>query len=296
VTIGTLTDANLGSLTFTGSNASTISTLADATAHVLSISNTGSSTASIGAITDAVLTSLTLGANVALGSNSNPVTAPAAIGATTGVTVAAGSDNAHINLNLTGAAVGSTDTITVGNGNDYITDGSTAGTVKVTVGTGSNLIDLHTAASNATYVANVTLGTHSATTGSDEVIVGVTGTQTSGTVGTITGAVTGDIVQFHGDVGQSVVVSLTTAQQTTITGLSTLASAITTAFTDAHAATGHAAHDVMAFTYGGNTYIINDTADTGAFVAGTDSVIEIVGSHTIAATTNASFATVHLAS
>jgi hypothetical protein len=205
-------------------------------------------------------------------------------------------DNAHITLNLSGAAVGNTDTISAGNGNDYILDGSTAGTVKITVGTGSNLIDVHTAANNATYAASITLGTHTAATGSDQVIVGLTGTQTAGYATTVTGAVTGDIIQFNGDAAQSNVVSLTTAQQTAVTALSTLALAITAAYSDAHLATGNAAHDVLSFTYGGDTYIINDTGNTGAFVAGTDSIVHIVGSHTIAATTNASFATVHLAS
>jgi hypothetical protein len=48
----------------------------------------------------------------------------------------------------------------------------------------------------------------------------------------------------------------------------------------------------MSFQYANNTYIINDTANTGAFVAGTDSVVKLVGQHTISQITAAAHATI----
>src|SRR5208283_1704480 len=108
---------------------------------VLGISNTGTSMASIGTINDNILTSLTLGANVALGQAATLVFNNGLQDAVTaGVTVSGGSDNAHVTINLTGAASGKTDGITLGNGNDIVYDVSTVGTVNVVVGTGSNYI------------------------------------------------------------------------------------------------------------------------------------------------------------
>ena len=143
---------------------------------------------------------LSLGGNVVYGPDTslNGVAYPpsAAIGGVAGVTVNAGSDNAHINVNLNGASAGNIDKITVGNSNDYITDGSTAGSVSVTVGSGSCYIDIHTGASAGVY--SVTLGSHTATTGPDLIYTSAIGTFTGVAVAntTITGNVAGDILSF----------------------------------------------------------------------------------------------------
>ena len=281
-TVGTILDlAALSSLTLTG--AVTVGALFDMAGTSLTIANGGLSAVTVGnvasnAFVDSVMTSLTLTGNVAFGIDTVTAGVPVAMsatGAATGVTVSAGTDNAHINLNLTGAGAGATDSITVGNGNDYITDGSTAGTVNVTVGTGSNLIDLHTG-SAGTYSATVTLGA-----GSDHINVGVVaaGAITPNTV--ITGAVAGDLIGILNGIAFT---ALTAAQQATVTAESGLGGAV--AYVDG-ATVGLGAATATDFTYGGNTYVL-ETVAGGAANAGTmaagNTLIELVGVHSLSTT------------
>ena len=312
-TITTLsTDANaadvihtgLSNLTFTGSGNTNIGTvtLVSNTA-ALTYTNSGTGSVHITALNDGTslltTTSLTLSGNIALGTAGTTTggDTPVVFADTAGVTLAAGTDNSHISASFTGAAAGNTDTITVGNANNYIVDGSTAGTVKVTVGTGFDYIDVHTGGNNATYSATVTLGGHTdSSTAFDTILVSKTGSQAVGYSTTISGVAVGDQVVISGDAGQSNVLALSASQQSTITAAGSLAAAITAAYADLHTLTGHAAHDVMAFTYNGDTYVIDDTADTGAFVAGTDSIIHIQGVHTISQVTAAGAATFGIAS
>ncbi|MEX3894763.1 beta strand repeat-containing protein [Paraburkholderia sp. BR10954] len=279
VTVGTFTDANLGSLTFSGTGNSSVGTLAGVTGHILTIANTGTGTASVGTFNaDTSLTTLNLNGNVALNADAPGGPAPAAAaatGATTGVTVSGATDNAHVNLTLTGGALaGVTDSITLGNGNNLITDKTTVGNVNITVGTGSNLIDVHTGTGAGTY--NITLGAHTAATGPDAIVVSASGTTAAGAANTvITGAVAGDQINFGAIVGETVV-TLTAAQQTAITAASTLSAAAALAFADANVA-----GNVASFQYGGNTYVLEHTA-AGAQVAA-DSLIELVGTHTLTA-------------
>lgn len=308
-TIGTLTD-NLASLTFTGTGAVKVTSLVD-TAASLSLSNTGTGAASIGAINDVnggahSLTSLTLTGNVALGSNTlnldaasglasgvNNTTAgvayaptATAIGVTTGFTLSGATDNAHVNVNLAGAAATYTDTITLGNGNNYVTDGSSAGKVNITVGTGSNLIDLSTG-SASTYAATVTLGAH---TGVDSVLVGVVAANAVAPNTVINGALKGDYITFNDVTAAGTTTPTTSALagagqvaaslQTSITAATSLAAAI------ALADTNLAAHSATAFQYGGNTYVIENhsaAAGTGTLTAG-DAVVQLTGLHTIGST------------
>ncbi|MFI4941330.1 MAG: hypothetical protein ACHP7O_13445, partial [Burkholderiales bacterium] len=286
VAITNFTDANLGSLTFTGTGNSSVDNLDGITGHIVSISNTGTGTATVGAFqSDSNLNSLTLGKGVAFGSDTNAPSENNIGGdAATGTTVNAGADSAHINLGLTGANAGEADSITVGNGNDYIVDGSTAGVVAVTVGTGSNLIDL-SAGSAATYAATVTLGAHTATTGIDQINVGTVQASTVAPNTVIHGAVTGDIITFA-DAASAV--EVTAVQQTAISALANLAAAVANA--DALAST--VAHSATSFQYGGNTYIIESVAAGNGTLAAGDSLVELVGVHTV--TVNASLTSGHV--
>ena len=174
-TIAAFTDQVIGNITFAGSNSGSIGALTvGATVTNLTVANTGTGSASVDAatsFTDANLTTLTLNGNVAW--NTNSATHATATGATTGFTLAGGTDNAHVNINLTGAGSAvAVDNITLGNANNNISDNSLIGTVKVTVGTGSNLIALGDnatpgAAAGSTVVASanyaVTLGAHTST-------------------------------------------------------------------------------------------------------------------------------------
>jgi len=277
VTITTFTDANLGNVTFSGSNASTIGTVNDLGA-VLSIFNTGTSTASIGTIADNALTTLNLGANVALG-QAGTVGAEDVIGlqdaSNTGVTVMGGSDNAHVTIVLTsGAAVSKIDSITLGNGNNYVHDVSSAGTVNVVVGTGSNWIDLGIG-NDTTGLYSVTLGSHTAASGNDLIEIGSAGTAFATTPNlVVTGAVTGDQVALLNDLGHLTTVLAAVATQ------STLAAAITAIETAASAA----AHDVAYTTFVGNTYVAENNAGAAASATNT-TVVELIGIHTFTAGT-----------
>lgn len=278
--IGTLSDNVLGNLTFAGSNSTTIGTLTNGNAVTnLTISNTGTGAGWVGAtadFADSALTTLTLSGNVAL--NQNSATASAATGATTGFTLNGGTDNAHVNINLTGAAAGNqTDTITLGNGNNNITDGSAVGTVNITVGTGYNLINVSSGGNSATYAANVTLGAHTDTaTLWDQVAVSVTGSQASGISASITGIAAGDHLVFV-DAVAGAVLTASTAQQNIINNDANLTAAISHAFADTNAT-----HQAFAFQYQGNTYVIENAANDGVFTAGTDTVVKLVGLHTVA--------------
>ncbi|MCG5074521.1 hypothetical protein [Paraburkholderia tagetis] len=284
LSIGTFTDANLGNLTFTGSGNTSISTLVD-NASVLNVANSGTGVVSIGTLTDS-LTSLTLNGNVALG-QVGTTAAEKSMGLqdafANGVTISGASDNAHVTVNLTtGAAATFTDSITLGNGNNYVIDASTAGKVNVTVGTGSNLIDLSAGGTAATYSANVTLGAHSAATGSDSILTGVV---TAGAVApntVINGAVAGDIITLK-DAAFASVGQVTAAQQTSISAAANLAAAV------AAADNGLASHAAVAFQYGGNTYVVENSgagAGTGTLAAG-DTLIQLTGAHTVGSTITA---------
>ncbi|WP_405054173.1 DUF4214 domain-containing protein [Telmatospirillum sp.] len=284
VTVGTFTDSVLGSVTFSGTGNSAITTLAGVTGHALSITNSGSGTASIGTFNaDTALTSLTLTGNVALnadataGSPGIPAAA-ATQGGAAGLTISGATDNAHVNITVGGAGVGVTDTITLGNGNDYITDLSTTGNVVIKVGTGSNYIDVHSGTGTGSYA--ITLGTH---TGVDSIFTAefgtFAGTAIANTV--ITGAVTNDQIEFH-DAGALTYAAVSAANQTTISGATeTLAQAITLADT------GLSAHTATSFVWGGNTYVIESAAAATGTVAAADSVVELVGTHTLSASATA---------
>jgi hypothetical protein len=271
VTITTFTDNNLGSLVFTGSNASTITTLID-TGAVLSITNTGTSTASIGTLTDNTLTTLTLGAGVSLGqAGTADFTKGLQDTSAAGVTVSGVNDSAHVTIKLAGAATGLTDNITLGNGNDAITDASTAGTVNVNVGTGSNLIVLGGTTTDTTAVYNVSLGAHTLATGPDFFSVGTAGAAFATAANlVVTGAVIGDQLTFAGD-GASSNAALTTTGATTIVAIEAAAVAL-------------GPHGVAFGTVGANTYVAESLTGTAASAVNM-TLVEIMGTHTFTAAT-----------
>ncbi|MFL9903371.1 DUF4214 domain-containing protein [Paraburkholderia fungorum] len=295
VTIGTFTDTGLGALSFTGTGNTTIGVLNNANSTVLNVSDSDTGVVTIGTLNSG-LTSLTLNGNVALGGLAPTVVGSVSTPITTdglqdsfanGVTISGATDNAHVTANLTvGAAATFTDSITLGNGNNYVLDASTAGTVNVTVGTGSNLIDLSKGAAS-TYSASVTLGAHSAATGVDSISVGtvVASAVTPNTV--ITGAVKGDIITINDATAATTITQATTVQQTAITAAGSLSAAINIADN------GLAAQKAVAFQFGGNTYVIEShAAGTGTLAAG-DTFIELMGAHTVGAAGSAVTLTGH---
>jgi len=279
ISITTLTAVGLHTLTFNSSAATDVSTLSSPTGASLTMTNSGTGTATVGnggtaGFADANLTSLNLNNNVAIGQNNG--VAATATGATTGVTVLASTDNAHINLTLNGAASAlATDTITLGNGNDQIGDGAVAGTVNLTVGTGSNLIVVASGGANATFAANITLGAHTATTGIDSIFVSAIGTNAGvntiiGGAGGVNGVVAGDLINFT-DASASGAVALVAG----------VVASVANGLTSAHALTGN--HGLASFQFGGNTYLVEDLA-TGTLAA-SSTVIELTGTHTFGTAT-----------
>ena len=297
LTITTLsTDANankvihtgLSNLTFTGSDATTINTLTlVSNTAALNYTNSGTATDAIVALNDGTslltTTSLTLSGNIQLGTVGTTVAGdiPVAFADTAGVTIAAGTDNAHLSISLTGAAAAATDKVTVGNANNYIVDASTAGHVSVIVGTGSNYINLSGIDVNASYAATVTLGAHTATTGVDSVLVGhFASASGAAPLVAITGAVAGDIITFDATTAITSTYQVTAGQQTTINALTS----VTAAIQNADGLAGTIAHAATVFQYGGNTYVIgSEAAGTGTLAIG-DSVVELVGVHTLSST------------
>lgn len=216
------------------------------------------------------LTTITMNGNIAWGANNN--TAPsAAIGATTGVTVDGATNNAHVNITLNAAAAGATNTVKLGNANNFITDLTAAGKVVIEVGSGGNLIDIDQG-NASTYLAEVKLGAHTNTTAVfNQIRVSDAHGQATGYSTVISGVAKGDVIVFNN--GADITWDAVTAnEQANITGAANLASAITLAF-----GTLGAANSATAFTYGGDTYVIqNEGADT-TFTSGTDSIIKLTG-------------------
>ena len=277
VTIGTFTDANLGSLTFTGTGLSTITTLTDANASTLTIANTGTQVAQITGITSTgVLTNLTLTGQVQVGAGLVGDATGIITTATTGITINGSTDNQHVAVVSTGlAAAGKTDTITLGNGNNVVTDATVAGTVNVTVGTGSNALNIGSATiTNTTGAFNITLGAHTATTGIDQITAGTGGTAYATVANyVITGAVTGDVLKFGAD-SNSLAVALTATSTTTATSIATAIGLI-------EAAAAGTADKVAYGVYNGNTYVAETISGT---LAGNDTtIVQIVGTHTLTA-------------
>jgi len=280
VQIGTLeadvtpTAAALTNLTFTGSGNIDVGTLTES-ATSLTIANNGTGTVTVGdsgtsGFTDTSLTSLTLTGQVALGINS--LTAATAIGSTAGLTVNAGTDNAHIELTLVGATGTHTDTITVGNGNDFISDGAATATVNVTTGTGYSLVDVHSAG-----VATLTVGTHTSTaTLFDEVKVAALGTNgLSAPNAVITGFGAKDVIYTVDAAGS--VATLTSTQLANAAGAATLGAAV--AYVDGLAST--VANSATAFVFNNNTYVLESAAAGNGTLAAADTLVELVGVHTL---------------
>ncbi len=297
---------------FSGSGATTITTLTNTstTTTADSFTNSGSAVVTIGAVSNdasvvketynnsgtgsmtvsmdhnANVAALDLLGNVAYTNTTTVASSPIGTAMTInpamntvamGVTVAGGTDNAHINLQLAGATGGAStviDSITLGNGNDLIIDGSLSNTVNVTVGTGSNLIVLGGATTNTTGAFNVTLGAHTLASGPDQINVGTGGTAYATTANyVVTGAVTGDVIHFSADSASSA----TALTATSTAAATTVASAIGLVET----ALGAAAHTVAYGVYGGNTYVAETL--TGTHAATDTTIVEIVGVHTLTA-------------
>lgn len=278
-------NGNLKTINLGGTGATAIHELTG-NVTTLTINNTGTGTAVVGDAIDGdanvgflfgnnTLTSLTINGQVQIGANVQ--TAANAIGATTGVTISAAANNAHMNITLNGAAAGKVDNIVVGNGNNFISDNSTNGTVNITTGTGYNIVDVSAIEGNdqtegATYFANVTLGSNvtSALKGLfDVVAVSTLGATVNQYNTTITGANQGDMV-----------VMSSLAADSTISKVTGVFNNVTDAIEAAWLATTTGAPTDAAYVqFGGNTYVVANAGDAAA--EATDTAIQLIGLHTL---------------
>jgi hypothetical protein len=273
VNIGVFTDTKLASLNFAGTGVSSITTLTASTTTSLAIDNSGTQTAMVKAMTStANLRTLTLTGNVQVGDGLVTGTGMT-LTWTQGFTVSGSTDAAHVKLTMAGAGAGFTDNLTLGNGNNTVTNVSTSGTVNLTLGTGSNYITLGGATTNSTGLYNVTLGSHSAATGVDYITVGTGGTAYASAPNyVITGAVTGDRLSFNADsVSSANALTATTAGGSATQTISAVEAAA--AFT----------HGVAYAVYGGNTYVAESAS--GVLASTDTTLVELIGTHTFTAST-----------
>ncbi len=256
---------------------------------------------------------------------SGDATDPTSVQTTAGVTPVSGSGG--------GGVATSTDTLTLGTGNDAVTDytlgtlnvsitesgtstdsitANTASTLHATVGNGANTISdtaagasisitVGTGANSITVGANssgtITLGTH---TGTDAISIGASGASLTA-IEKISGLnnATTDTLTFSGDANALTGFTQVTAGAVVGSGGDTTLLADWVAAADGKAGSGltAAAHSVTWFQYQGNTYLLESvagaTADAGTMVAG-NTLVELTGTgYTFAHTTGAA-GVVHL--
>jgi len=288
VTISALADTNLtnltiggsGNMTFTTINGSATKTVIDSSSGNVTIAadtaadtsltlmNTGSGTFTYAAGTKAALATISLVGNVIFS-----VIGDVALASLNGT-----ADNANVTVGL---GVSTTDaTITLGNGNNVITTASTANQLTANLGTGSNSVTISGNIATGK-VDTITFGAH--TGGADTVIVAggmvdyatvaqiALGTTTTNTL------VAGDTITFTA--AQTAGANVTTIAQFSGNPTSTLGATITAAIGSITTQYGAAS-----FTYGGNTYVVDNlTALAAAPAAGgaTAEVIKIMGVHQI---------------
>jgi S-layer protein len=281
-----LTNDNLGSLTFTGTGETYITTLTDGTSTTLTLANTGTQTAVVTAITtSAVMTSLTLSGNVQVGTGLVGSASGVLLTNTGGITISGATDHAAVRVIATGAALTNTDNITLGNGNNSITNTSSAtdATVNITVGTGSNYIKVGNGFQALDSKFNINLGTHTVSSGIDSIEINNTAGANFATVANnvITGATTGDKITFLTDLA----IVNGGAGTATLTATATVASATSEATAIAALAAVNGAHAIAYGVYGGNTYVA--TSISGTEAANDVAIVKIVGTHTISFTNDA---------
>lgn len=233
---------------FTGSTFTKLATVTSTSEGAIKVAltqTTADSSVTTGAGDDTIVTAAasTKAATVNAGNGNNSVTT----GAGNDV-ITSGSGNDTIDAkggNNTIVAGDGTNSITVGDGNNTITGGTGVDTINV--GSGAN---------------NLTLGA------GNDVVVFTKASASSAIFTTITSVAAGDVLNF------AAVGALANVD-------GKLGAALTSGVNDyqtfLNAAAGKGAGVVSWFQFGGDTYIVEDVDTGGAFLAGTDHVVKIVG-------------------
>ena len=300
-----ITNTTASAITFDGSTATNPNFTHDfGTSTIYLTTSTGGGATTINMtgnsgteIINATSTDATAAGTISITTGSGPQNVTA-ISKTGDITITGSASNANNSFTAISTGAGAV-TVTCGGagsgtGSNTVTATSVSGPVTVTAGaTASGNIDNITVNSGSgtgtinaqlgvtTEIYNIMLGAHTAAnTISVSVIAGTTGAANT----FITGALAGDKINIAD--GASTVVLSTGAgsQQAAITALSSLALAV--AYVDNSANVNLPAHAATAFTWGGNTYLLETVSgsalDAGVMAAG-NTLVELVGIHTITA-------------
>ncbi|MDE2259942.1 MAG: hypothetical protein KGK17_06435 [Betaproteobacteria bacterium] len=294
-TVGQLTDLNLADLSISGPQPLIVSALTDQ-ATVLTVTDSAQGNSAIHALNAANLTTATFtqtGTGVlTVGDTSQTSTQIATLNlsgnvaltlsgdaVSSGVTVNGAGDSQGVTLDLVnGAAAGHMDQITLGNGSNQVTDGSAQGQVNITVGTGTNQITLTGAGVNGT----ITLGTHGVGT-TDQIAVGAVGYTGNLAQVTIAGYNPNtDHLQFTADpqAGSPVVTTVsasTLSAYATTNGLDINQLSTWVNGTLASSGLGLSTHDVAAFQFQGDTYLVEQAGTLGSLFGAGDTLVKLSG-------------------
>jgi S-layer protein len=234
---------------------------------------------------DSVTTASVGTVNITEGSPAAGGDSATASGAGVNATIHMGDGNNTITAN----SAGDTLAITAGNGTNSISANGNGDTTTIAVGTGANTITLGANGTN-----NVTLGTHSATTG-DTVNVVATLTAQFVPSAVLTGLnIAGlDTIKFLGDGGASGLSIFSPTQIHNIgaaLGLgdpTTLAGTIFDVLSTAGGGGALAGRGVGEFQFQNNTYFVEQASTTAGTAFGTgDTLVEWTGAHTLTNTSN----------
>jgi S-layer protein len=307
-TISSFQDTSLTSLNLAGNAGLTIGSNLATNAASLTINGTSTGTAGIvfgGGITDTNLHTLTL-------TGTDSLSLGTVREGTTGITVSGATDNANISLALAGVtSTGHADIVTLGNGNNVVTDTAAAAgsTATISLGNGNNVVTVGATATNTVGVGTghntiieaaggnvaVTFGGHSAVT-VDNVIAGAATTATIAPSAVVTGFNENgaDTITFSGDAGATgPIVNVTMAQLNTFgSNPTTLAGAIAGVL--AAGGGNLAQHAIAEFQFQNNTYFVEQAGATGSAFAAGDTVVELIGLHTFTTNTTAGSGVLHL--
>ncbi|HEX7643540.1 MAG TPA: DUF4214 domain-containing protein [Burkholderiaceae bacterium] len=181
-----------------------------------------------------------------------------ALNATT-VSITAGNGNNGITV-----SAATTLTVSAGNGANTISATAAGASGSITVGTGANTIAI-----GDTGNMSITLGAH---TGVDAITVGVNASNTA--ISSIAGTQAGDTLTFSGDSAGG---ALHATQSTDVTAnsgnISNLSDWISASLANS------AQHQVAWFQFGGNTYLVEQSATGNAQTLTGDTIIELIGAH-----------------
>lgn len=294
-TVGQFNDVGLTQLSLAGTQSLVLNTLVD-DASSLSVTDNVDGNSAIHTLTAPNLTAATFAQSGAglltvgdakdagtqlanLNLNGSVAFAMSADMVTSGVTVNGSNDNQAVSLVLlAGASAGHTDSITLGNGANHITDDSVQGQVNIVVGTGANQIVLTGAGVSGT----ITLGAHAGNT-VDTITVGATGYTGNAANLMIAGFNPNAADQLvlaadpHAAAAVTTIAASSVGTYATSNGLDIGQLATWVNYALASGGLDLATHATASFQFQGNTYLVEQAATAGTAFGSGDTLIGLTG-------------------